>query len=164
MLERAWADAARGLREVGADPAPFQVCVNVSLASANARRRTSARASPKPCPSRLTSTEPAQLVLEMTENGVPPGRRTHAGGPHRAQGESASGLALDGFGTGYSCLGYLDRLPVDIIKIDQTFVAKLGADPGPQSVVTLIVELAHGLGMSVVAEGVETAEQHQVLN
>ena len=54
-------------------------------------------------------------------------------------------------------------LPVDIIKIDQTFVAKLSAHPGPQSVVTLIIELAHGLGMTVVAEGVETAEQHQVL-
>ena len=72
-------------------------------------------------------------------------------------------LALDDFGTGYSSLGYLETLPIDTIKIDQTFVAKLTADPGQHTIVSSIIQLAHGLGMTVVAEGVETAEQHQTL-
>jgi EAL domain-containing protein (putative c-di-GMP-specific phosphodiesterase class I) len=72
-------------------------------------------------------------------------------------------LALDDFGTGYSSLGYLDTLPIDTIKIDQTFIAKLTADPDRHTIVSSIIQLAHGLGMSVVAEGVETAEQHQTL-
>jgi diguanylate cyclase (GGDEF)-like protein len=72
-------------------------------------------------------------------------------------------LALDDFGTGYSSLGYLDTLPIDTIKIDQTFVAKLTANPDRHTIVSSIIQLAHGLGMTVVAEGVETAEQHQTL-
>jgi len=72
-------------------------------------------------------------------------------------------LALDDFGTGYSSLGYLETLPIDTIKIDQTFIAKLSGDPGRQTIVRSIIQLAHGLGMTVVAEGVETVEQHETL-
>ena len=70
-------------------------------------------------------------------------------------------LALDDFGTGYSSLGYLNTLPIDTIKVDQSFIAKLTADPGSQAIVTAIVGLAHSIGMTVVAEGVETAQQHE---
>jgi diguanylate cyclase (GGDEF)-like protein len=69
-------------------------------------------------------------------------------------------LALDDFGTGYSSLGYLTTLPIDVIKIDQTFIAKLSHTPGSHAVVTAIIGLAHSLEMTVVAEGIETANQH----
>jgi EAL domain-containing protein (putative c-di-GMP-specific phosphodiesterase class I) len=70
-------------------------------------------------------------------------------------------LALDDFGTGYSSLGYLNTLPIDTLKVDQTFIAKLTAMPGSQALVTAIIGLAHSIGMTVVSEGVETAQQFQ---
>ena len=69
-------------------------------------------------------------------------------------------LALDDFGTGYSSLGYLRRFPVDSVKVDREFVANLGDDLPSHIIVTAVIQLAHGLGMTVVSEGVETAEQH----
>ncbi len=72
-------------------------------------------------------------------------------------------LALDDFGTGYSSLNYLKRFPFDNVKIDQGFVADLGRHEASQPIVCAVVELAHLLGMTVVAEGVETAEQYRRL-
>jgi EAL domain-containing protein (putative c-di-GMP-specific phosphodiesterase class I) len=70
---------------------------------------------------------------------------------------------LDDFGTGYSSLSYLKTLPIDTVKVDETFIATLDGDPATQTVVTAIIQLAHGLGMTVVAEGVETAQQRREL-
>jgi EAL domain-containing protein (putative c-di-GMP-specific phosphodiesterase class I) len=69
------------------------------------------------------------------------------------------GLAIDDFGTGYSSLSYLRRLPVDRIKIDQSFVADVPSSEDASVVVATIVKLAHNLRLQVVAEGVETRAQ-----
>ncbi len=72
-------------------------------------------------------------------------------------------IAIDDFGTGYSSLAYLARLPVQVLKIDQTFVSTMIEDPGHRTLVSTMVSLAHALSLRVVAEGVETEEQATML-
>jgi diguanylate cyclase (GGDEF)-like protein len=104
------------------------------------------------------SADPGSLTLEMTE-------RVFLRDQERALVVLSElktigvNLALDDFGTGYSSLAYLNTLPIDIIKIDQKFIATLSDEPASQAIVTAIIGLAHGLGMKTVCEGVETARQ-----
>jgi diguanylate cyclase (GGDEF)-like protein len=72
-------------------------------------------------------------------------------------------ISLDDFGTGYSSLGYLDRYPIDCIKIDRSFVAKLGDDPKALAITRAIIALAKELNMTIVAEGVEQTTQVDIL-
>jgi EAL domain-containing protein (putative c-di-GMP-specific phosphodiesterase class I) len=72
-------------------------------------------------------------------------------------------VSLDDFGTGYSALSYLQRYDIDFIKIDQSFVRDLAAPSKNMALCKAIIHMAHALGMKVVAEGIETAEQHALL-
>lgn len=72
-------------------------------------------------------------------------------------------MAIDDFGTGYSSLAYLQRFPIDTLKIDQAFVRRLGEDPEAAAIIELIQGLAHALDLKVVAEGVETVAQKEFL-
>jgi diguanylate cyclase len=72
-------------------------------------------------------------------------------------------FAIDDFGTGYSSLAYLRRLPVDIVKIDRSFVIGMATDPGARQLVGAIVQLCRTLELDVVAEGVEDDDQRDLL-
>jgi len=73
------------------------------------------------------------------------------------------GIALDDFGTGYSSLSYLGRLPIDKIKIDQSFVRRLPADTESAAIIRAVVTLAESLGKQIIAEGIETTDQAWML-
>ncbi len=102
--------------------------------------------------------EPAQIGFEITESAVM--RDTEAGvkNLHRLRALGFK-LGIDDFGTGYSSLSYLRRLPVDLLKLDQSFLVNLGQDPQHDAIVRTVFDLAHTLGMVALAEGVETSDQ-----
>jgi EAL domain-containing protein (putative c-di-GMP-specific phosphodiesterase class I) len=106
--------------------------------------------------------DPTRIVVEMTETTAmtDPDRTMEILRTIRASGIR---IAIDDFGTGYSSLSRLRELPVDILKIDRSFVHDIphGKDAG--TMVTTIIRLAHGLGMASLAEGIETEEQRQFL-
>jgi diguanylate cyclase (GGDEF)-like protein len=102
-----------------------------------------------------SGTPPNQLELEITESTImadPPRALEVLTRLHHMR----IPLAIDDFGTGYSSLGYLRKLPVSAIKIDKSFVKNMVADDGDAVIVRSTIELAHNLGLLVVAEGVET--------
>jgi EAL domain-containing protein (putative c-di-GMP-specific phosphodiesterase class I) len=77
--------------------------------------------------------------------------------------KQGAAIYVDDFGTGYSSLGYLQKLPVDTLKIDQAFVQNLETDPDSASIVKTVIALARGLELNVIAEGVETEGQLAML-
>ncbi len=105
---------------------------------------------------------PSRVVLEMTEGILidDPQETQERLEALRALGV---GLALDDFGTGYSSLSYLQRFPFQRLKIDRAFVASLGEIGNAGAIIQSIVTLGHALGMSVLAEGIETDEQRVLL-
>jgi diguanylate cyclase (GGDEF)-like protein/PAS domain S-box-containing protein len=105
-----------------------------------------------------SSLDPARLVLEMTESVLMDHTEENVDLLARLK-ELGVGLAIDDFGTGYSSLSYLHRFPADAIKIDRSFVERLGGSESDAEVLRTIVQLCHSLRMVTVAEGVETAEQ-----
>jgi diguanylate cyclase (GGDEF)-like protein len=105
---------------------------------------------------RETGTDPARLRLELTENAFLDVASVEVTQRLRALGVR---LAVDDFGTGYSSLQYLRRLPLDVLKIDRSFLEDICVEPRAAAVVRAIVELSHTMQLTVVAEGVETTEQ-----
>jgi len=106
--------------------------------------------------------EPHRLCLEMTESMLME-RDDEAITLLTQLREEGIHLAIDDFGTGYSSLGALRRLPVDLLKIDRSFVASLPDDDDAATIAWAIIRLGHTLGMSVLAEGIETPEQQEAL-
>jgi len=101
---------------------------------------------------------PADLELEVTETALMQGLDTGANLLSQLS-ELGVNLAVDDFGTGYSSLAYLSHLPLDSLKIDRSFVSRLEDQRENASIVLSVLSLAHSLGLEVVAEGVETADQ-----
>jgi diguanylate cyclase (GGDEF)-like protein/PAS domain S-box-containing protein len=145
-------------REAASWDQPMRVAVNVSAAqfrreNLDRQVRRSLRDSGLPA---------ARLELEITEGvlieDMPRAKRT-------MQSLKALGIliALDDFGTGYSSLSYLEAFPLDRIKIDRSFVASLGQSDRSLAIVRAVIGLAHGLGVPVLAEGIETEEQMSLL-
>ena len=106
--------------------------------------------------------DPTTLQIEVTESAF--------AANHHALVETLEAIrrlgvqiALDDFGTGYSSMGQLQKLPVDCLKIDRSFIVEVGDSPQGASVVRAVVELGKALGLTTVAEGVETAEQFAAL-
>jgi diguanylate cyclase (GGDEF)-like protein/PAS domain S-box-containing protein len=106
--------------------------------------------------------EPHMLVLEITERTLVSEGEINNDVIAELSGAGV-GLVLDDFGTGYSMLGYLRRMPVQAIKIDQSFVRGLPSDPDSQAIVRSIVAVAQHFKLRIVAEGVERPEQAQFL-
>ncbi|MHB1170303.1 MAG: putative bifunctional diguanylate cyclase/phosphodiesterase [Longimicrobiales bacterium] len=109
-----------------------------------------------------TGFNPRRLKLEITESAVVQNSTAAAITLGELRGRGVQ-LCLDDFGTGYSSLGYLHSFPLDTIKIDRTFVAALGNDAPTTELLQTILELGRNLGMDAVAEGVENAEQLEML-
>jgi EAL domain-containing protein (putative c-di-GMP-specific phosphodiesterase class I) len=157
VLDRACQDAVR-LRASGVLAPNARMAVNVSAQTvgdphlrASVRDHTAAHHLP-----------PEALVLEVTETAVmrdPSAARSSL----RALRSLGVGVALDDFGTGYSSLTYLRQMSVSHLKIDRSFVSHITTEAHDRAITGCIIELGRKLGMHVVAEGVETAEQLAVL-
>jgi EAL domain-containing protein (putative c-di-GMP-specific phosphodiesterase class I)/FixJ family two-component response regulator len=112
---------------------------------------------------RETGMQPQQLALEITESTLMQNVQQHVAelGALRADGV---GIEIDDFGTGYSSLAYLKQLPIDTVKIDRTFIQNIDSNAVDAAIVSAIFAMAQSMGLRVVAEGVETRGQLQVLD
>jgi len=146
---KAWADSGAGKPLVAVNIAPRQFNHPDFLATV---RDTLAR----------TGVDPRQIELEITEGSVMNDAESSIAQLHALR-DLGLHLAIDDFGTGYASLSYLRRFPLDRLKIDRSFIKQLNASEQDDTIVRTVIELAHTLGLSVTAEGVETIEQESVL-
>lgn len=105
-----------------------------------------------------TAVDPATVDLEITETSIMENADRVVTLLSQLQ-RMGLRIAIDDFGMGYSSLGYLKRLPIDMLKIDRSFVNDATTDPDDAALVATIITLAHNLRLKVMAEGVETEEQ-----
>jgi diguanylate cyclase (GGDEF)-like protein/PAS domain S-box-containing protein len=106
--------------------------------------------------------EGGRLILDVTETVYVRALETNTAALQRLRSMGVR-ISVDDFGTGYSSLSYLKHLAADVIKIDRSFVKGLGQDVKDTAIIRMIIELAHTLGMKVMAEGVEAGEQAELL-
>ena len=104
-----------------------------------------------------TGIDPDALTLEITESAIT--SYPKAASTLRALKAQGVGISIDDFGTGYSSLAHLKRFPIDTLKIDRAFIDDLTTDASDAAIATTIITLGHSLGMTVIAEGVETRDQ-----
>ncbi len=105
---------------------------------------------------------PEYLGLEITE-GTVMGDPNKAVAALRRLKDIGVNISLDDFGTGYSSLSYLKRFPIDVLKIDKSFVDDVTTNANDAAIALSVISLAHNLNMRVIAEGVETREQVEFL-
>jgi diguanylate cyclase (GGDEF)-like protein/PAS domain S-box-containing protein len=105
---------------------------------------------------------PGLLTLELTESTLLASDERVAHTLHALK-EMGVVLALDDFGTGYASLSYLRQFPIDVVKIDRTFTANAGSKDGDLVLLKGIIDLGHALQLNLVAEGIETPEQHTIV-
>jgi diguanylate cyclase (GGDEF)-like protein len=106
--------------------------------------------------------EPGHLELELTESSIMKNAEHAVATLRRLKGMGIK-ISIDDFGSGYSSLTYLKHLPLDALKIDQSFVRDMTTDPNDAAIVMTIIALAHSLKLQVIAEGVETEDQSRFL-
>ncbi len=104
----------------------------------------------------------SNLILEVTESAIMTDAPSAVTLLHRLKARGAR-IAIDDFGTGYSSLAYLKRLPVSIVKIDRSFIDQVTTDADSGAIVTSIIQMSSALGLVVVAEGIETADQAEMM-
>ena len=152
------ADTLAGWDRSAGEPLPLYVGVNLSAIQV-ARDDVAAVVSSALKASGLTGN---RLTLELTESSIvqDPARATRV---FDALKSLEATVAMDDFGTGYSSLAYLQRLPIDVLKIDRSFVSGMMVDPDSVAIVRAVLSLADALGMSTTAEGIETVERATTL-
>jgi EAL domain-containing protein (putative c-di-GMP-specific phosphodiesterase class I) len=106
--------------------------------------------------------KPSQLQLELTETAVME-HIEYGLSQLQLLREAGFSIAIDDFGTGYSSLSYLIKLPVDVVKLDRSIINDIEHSLATQSMVRNVIRMSHELGISLVAEGIETKEQHDLL-
>ena len=142
---RAWMDAGQPVVRIAVNVAARQFAAgNLDIIVADALQRHDVAAH--------------HLELELTEGMLMVNPQAGAAMLHSLRALGVK-IALDDFGTGYSSLAYLQQFPIDTLKIDQSFVRRIGEVPDGEALVDAVIGLAHRLRLRVVAEGVETAEQ-----
>ncbi|HEX5682825.1 MAG TPA: bifunctional diguanylate cyclase/phosphodiesterase [Ideonella sp.] len=146
---KAWADAGLGAPKVAVNISPRQFNHPDFLDTVRETLRE-------------TGVNPAQIELEITEGSVMNDAEASITQLHALR-ELGLQLAIDDFGTGYASLSYLRRFPLNRLKIDRSFVSQLGGGERSDAIVRSVIGLAHSLGLSVTAEGVETLEQQALL-
>lgn len=153
VLEQACHQARQWQQRFIGEPA-LTVCVNLSA------REFKQPALEKVVAEILQNTglNPAGLVLEVTESSMMEDTESAIGVLHRLKDLGVQ-LAIDDFGTGYSSLSYLKRLPIDILKIDKSFVDGVAQEAEDAAIIKAVLTLAQTMGLRVVAEGVESADQ-----
>lgn len=109
-----------------------------------------------------TGLDPRCLKLEITESAVMQNAEDAANTLQALRGIGVQ-LSIDDFGTGYSSLSYLHRFPIDTLKVDRSFVMRMGANGENSEIVKTIITLAQNLSLNVIAEGVETIDQLRIL-